>query len=192
MNLSDGGQLHPAPLATDQLMAGLDHVRASPRENGTVALIVRRPGVDQREVIDEGQLSVDEGLVGDNWRQRPSSRTPDGGPHPLMQLNVMNSRFLSLVAQHPDRRALAGDQLILDLDLSVENVPPGTRLSFGEAEIEITDEPHQGCAKFIQRFGRDAHRLVNSELGRSLNLRGVNARVISPGTVRVGDPVTKA
>jgi len=182
---------HPKPLTAEQLLDGLDAVREAPRDGGVVALIVRRPGVDQREVIESGELSEEEGLVGDNWKDRPSSRTSDGGPHPLMQLNVMNSRFLELIAQSSDRMALAGDQLIVDLDLSEENLPPGSRLRLGDAEIEITDEPHQGCAKFTQRFGRDAHRLVNSDLGRALNLRGVNARVVTAGTVRTGDRIHK-
>lgn len=178
-------------LTTEQLEAGLDHIRLSPPDNGTVELIVRRPAQDEREVLEEGELDAAHGLVGDTWASRGSSRTEDGSAHPDMQLNVMNARCAALVAQDPDRRQLAGDQLYLDLDLSGDNLPPGTRLALGSAVIEVTDQPHTGCAKFTRRFGLDAHRFVNSEVGKELHLRGINARVVQPGTVRQGDKVQK-
>ena len=171
--------------------AGLDAVQASPRRVGTLDLVVRRPAVDSREVLAEAQLDAAVGLVGDTWGQRPSSRTPDNSPHPDMQLNVINSRFVELIAGS-DRQdwALAGDQLFLDLDLSVDALPAGSRLAIGdEAVIEVTDQPHTGCAKFAARFGRDAHKLVWSEEGKRLRLRGLNARVVTPGTIRQNDPV---
>jgi MOSC domain-containing protein YiiM len=173
-----------------QLEATLDHVRESPKE-GTVELIVRRPAVDERVVLDEARLSVEEGLEGDNWNARGSSRTDDGGPHPDMQLNVMNSRILAAIAQSPDRMPLAGDQLIVDMDLSDANLPPWTKLAIGDAVIEVTDQPHTGCAKFSQRFGVEAHRFVNSPVGKELHLRGINARVVTPGTIHRGDSIRK-
>jgi hypothetical protein len=179
-------------LSTAELEAGLEHVRSSPRDEGRVELIVRRPAVDEREVLAEGVLDATEGLVGDTWSVRGSSSTPDGLAHPLAQLNMMNARAASLVAAgDADRRPLAGDQLYVDLDLSYENVPPGTRLAIGSAVIEVTEKPHRGCAKFAARFGKDALRFVNSPVGRELNLRGVNARVVRPGIVRPGDVVRK-
>lgn len=175
---------------TEELQAGLAGVLASPTDDGTLELIVRRPDVDRREVLDEGILDVYEGLVGDNWRQRSSSRTDDGGPHPDMQLNVINSRLLALVSPDVERRPLAGDQLAVDLSLAPGDLPAWSRLCIGDAVIEVTDQPHTGCAKFTQRFGLDAHRFVNSEEGRALNLRGINARVVVPGAIRRGDCVT--
>jgi hypothetical protein len=174
-----------------RLEDGLDHVRNAPTEIGRVELIVRRPAVDEREVLDEGVLDLDEGLVGDSWKSRGSSRTPDGSAHPDMQLNVINARLSSLVAVDADRRPLAGDQLHLDLDLSQANLPPGTRLALGSAVIEVTEIPHAGCAKFRARFGADALRFVNSPVGRELRLRGLNAKVVVAGTVRQGDDVRK-
>jgi hypothetical protein len=175
----------------DALEAGLPQVREAPRDQGVVRLIVRRPAVDAREVLEEGELSLEDGLVGDTWRRRGSSRSADGRAHPDMQLNVMNARAAALVAQHDDRWALAGDQLFVDLDLSGDNLPPGTRLAIGSAIIEVTDQPHTGCGKFVARFGLDAMKLVNSPVGRALNLRGICARVVQPGTIRVGDAVRK-
>ncbi len=173
------------------LAAGLDHVRCSPADHGRLELIVRRPAVGEREIVAEGELDVEKGLVGDTWSLRPSRRTADGGPHPDMQLNVMNARAALLVAGSPERRALAGDQLYVDLDLSAANLPPGTRLRVGAAVIEVTDQPHRGCDKFAARFGRDALRFVNTGAGRELRLRGLNARVVVSGTVRTGDVIHK-
>ena len=178
-------------LTAAELEDGLDHIRRSPSDVGRVELIVRRPEVDQREVLDEARLDLDEGLVGDTWRTRGSRKTPDGSAHPDMQLNVMNARVAALVAGDPDRRQLAGDQLYVDLDISQANLPPGTRLEVGSAVIEVTAEPHLGCSKFSSRFGREALRFVNSPTGRQLRMRGLNARIVVPGTVRPGDTIRK-
>jgi hypothetical protein len=130
--------------------------------------------------------------VGDTWKDRGSSRTADGSPHPDMQLNIMNARVVALVAQDRARWALAGDQLFIDMDLTDDNLPPGTRLELGSAVIEVTNQPHTGCQKFVSRFGLDAMKFVNSPLGRQLHLRGINARVVKAGTVRVGDVARKS
>ena len=135
------------------LEEGLEDVRRSPRDEGTVELIARRPAVEQREVLEEALLDPVEGLVGDCWRARGSRSTPDGSAHPDMQLTLMNVRAAALVAQARERWPLAGDQLYVDFDLSVDALPPGTRLAVGGAVIEITAEPHRGCGKFARRFG---------------------------------------
>ncbi len=176
---------------TDQLEAGLDDVRAAPIDLGTVELIVRRRAEGDREVLAEGRLDPTVGLVGDTWSERWSKRTPDGSPHPEMQLNLIGARFSRLISDDEAHRALAGDQLHLDLDLSEANLPAGTRLALGTAVIEVTAEPHRGCAKFTRRFGPDAMRLVNSPEGTALRLRGVNAKVVTAGVVRRGDAVAK-
>jgi hypothetical protein len=178
-------------LTAEELGAGLSRILTSPKDEGLLELIVRRPRAGEREVLEEGRLDLFEGLVGDNWKDRGSSRTPDGSPHPDMQLNVMNSRVLALVAQDRERWRLAGDQLIVDMDLSRENLPAGSRLALGSAVIEVTEQPHTGCQKFIDRFGLDAMKFVNSPEGRRLRLRGLNARVVRPGVIRAGDAVRK-
>ena len=178
-------------LTMKELEKGLDEVRDSPENEGILEMIVRRPAIGQREVLSEGELHPAEGLVGDNWKSRGSSRTPDGSADPDMQLNVMNARCAALVAQDNNRWQLAGDQLYVDLDLSEDNLPPGTRLSLGAAVIQVSEQPHTGCGKFVSRFGADAMKFVNSRLGKRFRLRGLNARVIQPGTVRAGDVVRK-
>lgn len=179
------------PPSRTQLDALLDEVRRSPRDEGRLELIVRRPAVDAREVLAEGELRVDVGLVGDTWHERPSSRTADRSPHPDMQLNLMNSRAAMAVAGSLKRWPLAGDQLFVDFDLSAEALPPGTQLAVGTAIIEVTAQPHTGCGKFAARFGVDALAWVNAPVGRALNLRGINARVVQSGMVRVGDRVIR-
>src|SRR3981081_1319873 len=174
-------------LTMSNLKAGLDEIRRAPKDEGVLELIVRRPGVNDREILESAQLHRDEGLVGDSWKRRRSKTTPDGSPNPLMQLNIMNSRVTALVAQDKDRWQLAGDQLYIDLDLSEENVPAGTRLALGSALIEVTPPPHLGCQKFVARFGLDAMKFVNSPIGRQLHLRGVNAKVIQGAVIRIGD-----
>jgi hypothetical protein len=178
-------------LNRDELDRGLDEIRAAPKDEGVLRLIVRRPEIGRREVLERGSLDVTHGLVGDNWRTRGSSRTPDGTAHPDMQLNIMSARVIALVAQDPGRWQLAGDQLFVDLDLSEENLPPGTRLAIGSAVVEVTAQPHTGCAKFVARFGVDAMKFVNSPVGRMLHLRGINAKVVEAGTISVGDVVKK-
>ncbi len=179
-------------LSTEELEAGLDLIRRAPPSDGVVELIVRRPAEGEREVLEEGVLDLVEGLVGDTWRARGSKRTADGSAHPDMQLNVMSARVVELVAAgERERWALAGDQLYVDLDLSEVNLPPGTRLALGSAVVEVTAEPHTGCAKFVARFGGDAHRFVNTKAHRHLRLRGLNAKVVEPGAVRRGDTIRK-
>jgi len=178
-------------LSTQELEAGLSAIRLSPADAGIVELIVRRPSPGERELLDEGALDRIVGLVGDTWKDRSSSRTADGGPHPDMQINVMNSRVIAMIAGEKSRWGLAGDQLYVDYDISAENVPPGTQLAIGAAVIEVTAQPHTGCIKFVQRFGVDAMKFVNSAQGRALHLRGLNARVVVPGRIQSGDSVRK-
>lgn len=175
----------------EMLEAGLADVRRSPRDEGLLHLIVRRPKGGERETLEEAELDLVAGLVGDTWNVRRSTRTADGSPHPDMQLNLMNSRVIALLARDKSRWALAGDQFYVDLDLSEANVPPGTRLELGSAILEVTAQPHAGCAKFQERFGPDALRFVNSDVGRQLHLRGINAKVVRAGRVRAGSVVRK-
>ena len=178
-------------LTQEELTAGLDDIRKSPGDKGVLNLIVRRPETEQREILDEGMLDPAFGLQGDNWLSRGSRATADGSAHPEMQLNIMNSRVIALVAQERQRWALAGDQLYIDMDLSPENLPPGTKISIGSAIIEVTSPPHTGCKKFVARFGKEAMMFVNSGVGKQLNLRGINAKVIQAGTIRTNDIAKK-
>lgn len=178
-------------LTTVELEAGLENIRQSPKDNSVLDMIVRRPRVEEREVIAEGRLDLVEGLEGDNWKARGSSSTPDKSAHPEMQINIMNSRVIGLLAQEKERWQLAGDQLFIDMDLSAENLPAGTKLSIGEAMLEVTPVPHSGCKKFTERFGLEAMKFVNSPLGKELHLRGINAKVIQAGIIRMGDIVKK-
>ena len=190
--MTDRAPTDPRHLPLARLQAGIDAIRLAPPDGGRVELIVRRPRVEEREVVSEALLDEHVGLVGDCWLERGSSSTADGLAHPDCQLTLMGSRAIDLIAGDRARWALAGDQLFVDLDLSGANLAPGTRLGLGGATIEVTDQPHTGCGKFVRRFGVDAMKFVNSLVGRELNLRGINARVIAGGTVRTGDTIRKA
>jgi hypothetical protein len=183
------GLLFDKHLTTDEINSSLVDVLASPKDGGVLEMIVRRPAINKREVIKSGVLDIDNGLVGDNWLTRGSSRMDNGLGHPEMQLNVMNYRFALLIAGKRERVPLAGDQLFVDLDLSEENVPPGTQLAIGGAVIEVTTIPHLGCKKFVERFGIDAMKFANSDFGRQHHLRGINAKVIQGGSIKTGDIV---
>jgi MOSC domain len=178
------------PFTADELDRQLEHVAAAPSGVGTVELIVARPAVGERRVLDVGDVRPGVGLVGDNYLERGSSR-PEGGPaDPLAELNIMTARALEAVAgADRERWPLAGDQFIVDFDLSLANAPAGTRLRIGGALIEVTEKPHNGCAKFAERFGVDAARWVNSR--KDLRLRGICAVVVEPGVVSVGDEISR-
>jgi len=171
-----------------ELERGLPEIRRAPSAAGTVELIVARPAEGEREVLVEARLDPVGGLAGDNWHARGDGGDPE---YRDRQLTLMNARSAAIVARTRERWPLAGDQLYVDLDLGVANLPPGTRLELGTAVIEVTALPHRGCGKFSQRFGVDAMKFVNSGVGRQLNLRGVNARIVRGGIVRTGDAIRR-
>jgi hypothetical protein len=182
--------------AAAELEAWMDHLQAAPAESGTLDLVVRRPANAEREVLAEGVLDEADGLIGDNWLARATSRALAEGRHLKAQVTVMSSRMIRLLADSDEERALAGDQLYVDLDISYANLPAGSRIALGDpdnggAVIEVSDKPHTGCAKFVRRFGQEAVSFVNSEVGKEMRLRGLNARVVTGGTVRPGDQVRK-
>ena len=174
-----------------ELEAGMDHIRQSPKDNGILKMIVRRPQEDEREFVERGELDPLYGLLGDNWKARRNGHTSDGSVDTNTQITIMNARIIALLAQDEERWSLAGDQLYIDMDLSTDNLPPGTRLALGSAVIEVSAVPHTGCKKFSSRFGVEAMKFVNSPEGKQLRLRGINAKVLQAGTIRVGDIVIK-
>jgi hypothetical protein len=179
---------HHRPLA--EIERAATDMGPSPTEAGIVEMIVCRPAIDERLVLDNGVLDTRHGLLGDGWETRGDS-TPDGRADPLRQITVMNSRVLASIAGERDRWQLAGDQLIVDLDLSIDALPAGTRLQIGEAVAEVTEPPHTGCSKFAGRFGADALAWANGPGGRLQRRRGMHVRVVESGTIRQGDTIRK-
>ena len=174
-----------------ELQAGLPHIRESPKDDGVLEAIVVRPAPGERLDVENREISLAGGVRGDHWAKGCWMSTEDGRPHPDVQICIMNARCLALVAGARARWPLAGDNLIIDLDLSPENLPPGQRLRIGDATIEITAVPHGGCKAFAERYGQSAVVFVNGPKGRALRLRGVYARVLEDGRVTVGDRVIK-
>ncbi len=166
-----------------QLDAGLEHAGASPKDGGTLEAIFVRPAVGKRTSLVEAQVSPEGGVHGDRWAA--------SGADIRAQVTIMNARILDAVAGSRDRWSLAGDQLIVDLDLSDTNLPAGLRLAIDDVELEVSDLPHTGCEGFAERFGPAAARFIDAAEHAQLHLRGINARVVRGGTVRVGSEVRK-
>jgi len=181
----------PVFVTESELNAQLDRFRQAPASGSTVTLLIRRPTTDQRELLDEAELTPAAGMVGDRWAETCAHKLPSGALNPDSQITIMGTRMLDLLTADRARWPLAGDNVLLDLDLSDTNLPVGQRLRIGTAVVEITERPHTGCAKFSKRFGPDALRFVNSPEGRKLRLRGVHAQVIMAGRVKVGDRAEK-
>ena len=173
------------------LESALDHILASPSSGGKLEMIAARPAVGERKQLEEATLDDQQGLVGDNWKDRSSTRTPDGSANPDAQLTIINSRLVNAVSGSKSRWELAGDQLVVDIDLSHDNLPVGSRLQIGSAIVELTAEPHTGCVKFATRFGNAALRFVSGPVAMQQRRRGANAKIVKSGTVSVGDVATK-
>jgi MOSC domain-containing protein YiiM len=181
----------PNHIPLEQLQAGLPDILASPSDNGVLEGIVIRPGAGQRRELDSCSISLAGGAEGDHWAKGCWMSTDDGHPHPDVQICIMNARCIARIAGERSNWAPAGDNLFIDMDLTPANLPAGQQLAIGSAIIEVTDTPHNGCANFTKRYGRDATIFVNKGEGRALRLRGIYARVVQDGRVAVGDRVVK-
>lgn len=175
----------------EQLESYLGIIREAPSDEGVVEMIVARPKTNTRKILKQAEIHQEQGLVGDNWQARGDKHSADGSADPGRQLTIMNSRVIDAITGSPERWPEAGDQLFVDFDLDEKNVPIGSHIAIGDAVVEVTPIPHLGCSKFSARFGRDATEFVNSVEGKTLKLRGINARVIKPGSVSQGSVVRK-
>lgn len=180
-----------ANLKIDKLWSGWEQSEKSPKDVGTIEMIVRRPQADEREEVQQAEFDTKEGLLGDNWLARGNGSRPDGSADPEAQVTLMNSRVIQLIAGDKSRWAIAGDQVFVDFDLSSDNLPAGHRIQIGEAILEISETPHTGCAKFAKRYGAHARKFVMTDEGKQLRFRGVNAKVIQGGMIKLSDTITK-
>lgn len=165
------------------LRDALTHIEQAPLDGGVVAGLCVRPGTGRRRELEQAHLSPEEGVAGDRWHEQPALEK---------QVTLMSVRAIEAIAGGRERWSLAGDQVFVDLDLGEENLPVGTRFRLGDAELEITPHPHLGCAKFAERFGAEALRFVCDKQLRAQRLRGVYARVVRAGHVRVGERLWKS
>lgn len=174
-----------------ELEATLPHILAGPKDEGRIDGIISRPAKGQRNDVSSAMLTFAEGMEGDHWSKGCWRTTDDGDPHPDVQICLMMSRCIEAIAGDRANWPPAGDNLFIDMDLTPANTPPGTRLAMGGVILEVTEEPHNGCQHFIDRFGRDACLFVNTGAGKEHRLRGIYGRVIQDGRVSVGDVVRK-
>jgi MOSC domain-containing protein YiiM len=175
-----------------ELEQGLPTVLASPRDAGQLEAIFVRPAPNERRALSSANLTVAGGIEGDRWAKDSRSRLEDGRSDPCCQVSLMNVRFLRQIAGSEDTLCLAGDNLIVDLDLSEANLPAGSRLAIGDSVIlEISSKPHTGCSKLESRYGRDARTFMNNKRGKALHLRGRYGFVVTGGQIALGDAVRK-
>ena len=165
----------------------------SPKDEGVIEAIFIRPSVEEREELEEANLSQEEGVEGDRWKTTCGMKLDDGRSDPRVQITMMNSRVLEAIAGDRSRWSLAGDQLIIDLDVSEKNLPVGQRLCIGDqVVVEVTEVPHTGCSKFVERYGKEVSSYINAKDRASLHLRGIYVMVIEAGRIRAGDAIKKA
>ena len=181
----------PHHLAHARLEAGLPHILGAPKDQGLLRGIVVRPAKGERREPETCLLSLAGGAEGDHWAKGCWKTTPEGKPDPDVQICIMPARAIELIAGERANWAPAGDNLFIDMDLTPDNLPPGSRIGLGAAELEITAVPHNGCDSFIARYGRDACVFVNTGEGKRNRLRGIYARVVRDGVVSAGDSVRK-
>ena len=55
----------------EELNAGLAHILGSPREEGRLEMVVRRPAENERETLTEARIEPGRGMVGDRWISEP-------------------------------------------------------------------------------------------------------------------------
>ena len=176
---------------SDELNDKLDWLLESPKDGGVVRGIVVRPETDERKELQEARLSPEGGVEGDRWASTAQRKLKDGRLNPDVQVTLTNARLIEILAKDRSRWSLSGDQIYVDMDLSMENLPPGQRLAIGSTVLEISEVPHRGCSKYTSRFGKAAFDLVDSARGRELRFRGVYAQVVQEGTLAVGDQIHK-
>ena len=179
-----------AHLTTDELTERVAALDVPPMDNGTITALVLRPEVNERKVVQSIRVKPNEGIEGDNYVARGSSKTPDGGPHPEAQICMMRSDVLNVFSDGDEAKwPLAGDQMLVDFDLSTDNLPTGTELGIGSATFRVVAKPHNGCQKFSERYGLDARRFANSD--PVARYRGIYIIVLTEGEVSVGDTIAK-
>jgi hypothetical protein len=164
-----------------EIIAGFEALPPPPKDRGRLSLIVRRYPDGHREILSSTRLTPEEGVPGDGWNRRPPRKID-------AQLAVIRIDIAELLAGEQSV-TLVGDQLFVDLNISSENLPTGTRLRVGNAEVEMTPEPHNGCLKFKDRFGQEALDFVNAKATRDQNRRGVYWKVVKAGEITDGCPI---
>jgi hypothetical protein len=170
----------PACFRSFEELERLLNTLQTPKDDGTVTLLMSRREGGRRELLKSARLEIDGGIPGDSWGRNPKRKLE-------AQLATMQTDVVELIANGQPLE-LAGDNLYLALDLSKENLPTGSCVRIGSVLLEVTTMPHDGCKKFRARFGEGAHRFVCTPELRHRNLRGIYFRVVEAGEVSVGDP----
>ena len=178
-----------APVTAEELAAALPRVLAAPLDAGPVRLLCARPKPNARTFPETLTLTRRDGVAGDFEMSRPWLELPDGSADPRIQVSILPWRVLELVWRERDRIAHPGDNIVVDMNLTDQNLPVGTLLSVGTAVLRISDVPNDGCVKWKVRQGKAAYDWVSTPANAHLRLRGLFCSVEQDGVVRLGDSV---
>lgn len=173
-----------------ELDAQLPHVLNAPKTGSRVAMLCTRPARNERVFPDAIVLTRARGIDGDREMAQPWLRLDNGDPDPRIQVSIIPQRVLDLVWRDRENITHPGDNIVADIDVSLDNMPVGTILTIGTAALRVSDEWNDGCAKWNKRMGRAAYEWTTQPDHEPLRLRGIYCEIITDGVIKLGDTIT--
>lgn len=173
----------------DVCMAAMPDILAAPKDNAPIRSLCLRPGIGQRQFVDSLTMTVSEGIPGDRWLTNPWRKLADGSPDPEIQVSILPTRVCDLVWREGDRAPHPGDPIVADMDMGVDNLPPGSLIQAGSAVLEVSAIFNTACVKWRNRYGLESFRWINMDDHPRHRLRGILCAVREGGTVTRTDPL---
>ena len=170
-----------------ELMAALPDILAAPKDNAPVHGLCLRPARGERAFPKRISMTRAGGIPGERWATEPWLRRADGSPDPRIQVSILPLRVMDLVWRDREGTPHPGDPIVVDMDLSLANLPSGSLIAAGTAVLRVSDEFNAACAKWKLRYGADARAFIEAPGHAELRLRGVLCSVETDGEVAVGE-----